>query len=254
VVISFEDTGCGMTEAERDHIFTPYFAEREGATGSGLALWLSKLLLESWGGDITIVRSGPGAGTCFEITLPTGVKSPAAEELPAPMAVVAPPAELAALRDGPGELGRVNALVVDDNWSWREVVSHALRQLGCSVFTATNFGEAMGMLESEPIDLAVLDIRLVDRDDTNQDGVRLAQQLSAMNPRAVSILMSGFKIPPEAQRLLDEGLVRAILDKGKQTEFLGALASALSRVDAAREMGPSPGASPRAGRPSGEGK
>jgi PAS domain S-box-containing protein len=72
------DNGCGIDTEHQKRIFEPFFGLRKG--GTGLGLFLSLNFVRRWGGDIR-VTSAPGAGSTFEIVLPTAVA--AAEYRPA---------------------------------------------------------------------------------------------------------------------------------------------------------------------------
>lgn len=71
--VEVSDTGIGMTEAEAARIFSPYVqandetAHRYG--GSGLGLAISRQFAQLLGGDLR-VRSTPGVGTTFTLSLP----------------------------------------------------------------------------------------------------------------------------------------------------------------------------------------
>jgi two-component system sensor histidine kinase HydH len=67
LVLSFIDTGIGMTAEVQDQIFKPFFSLRPGGTGLGLPTL--KKLVEAHGGTIT-VQSEPGKGTKFTLRLP----------------------------------------------------------------------------------------------------------------------------------------------------------------------------------------
>jgi signal transduction histidine kinase len=66
--IIVSDTGMGMDEATIESIFAPFFSEK--ARGIGLGLAVSKRIVESHDGTIT-VNSTPGAGSSFTLTLPS---------------------------------------------------------------------------------------------------------------------------------------------------------------------------------------
>ena len=59
----------------RERLFEPFFTTK--AKGIGLGLAVSRRIVESHGGDIS-VKTGPGAGTSFTLTIPTvGATAPA---------------------------------------------------------------------------------------------------------------------------------------------------------------------------------
>lgn len=68
VVISVNDTGVGIPEAEVEHIFDR-FRKGDGSHGSGLGLTITKNLVEAHGGSIAIT-SVVGDGTTVTVTLP----------------------------------------------------------------------------------------------------------------------------------------------------------------------------------------
>lgn len=64
-----KDNGKGMDEATRALIFDPFFTLKPRGEGTGLGLYISKMLINKLGGDITC-DSTPGQGSVFIITLP----------------------------------------------------------------------------------------------------------------------------------------------------------------------------------------
>ena len=69
-LITVTDTGPGLPEKAREHLFTPFQGgARKG--GSGLGLAISAELLRGHGGELSLARSNEN-GTCFEICLPKG--------------------------------------------------------------------------------------------------------------------------------------------------------------------------------------
>ena len=61
------DTGPGLTPAERERLFKPFYTARK-PDGTGLGLWVSLSLIERYGGRIT-VDSEAGRGSCFSVWL-----------------------------------------------------------------------------------------------------------------------------------------------------------------------------------------
>ena len=61
------DTGPGLTPAERERLFKPFYTARK-PDGTGLGLWVSQSLVERYGGCIT-VDSEAGRGSRFSVWL-----------------------------------------------------------------------------------------------------------------------------------------------------------------------------------------
>jgi signal transduction histidine kinase len=62
-----QDTGPGIPEGLLDEIYRMYFTTKK--TGSGIGLYVARLVAESHGGEI-LVESKPGQGTCVTLTVP----------------------------------------------------------------------------------------------------------------------------------------------------------------------------------------
>ncbi len=70
MTLTFADTGVGISDEHINHIFDPFFSHRaDHIEGTGLGLSICKAILERYDGSIQ-VKSQPGAGSCFTITLP----------------------------------------------------------------------------------------------------------------------------------------------------------------------------------------
>ena len=68
VRIEVRDTGMGMDEDTQKRIFEAFFSTKS-ERGTGLGLWVSQGIVQGHGGTMR-VRSKPGQGTTFVITLP----------------------------------------------------------------------------------------------------------------------------------------------------------------------------------------
>ncbi len=77
VALDLIDTGCGMEESTREHIFDAFFSTKKG--GSGLGLPTARKIIEAHGGGVR-VQSEPGRGTQFTISLPVPARLAAAPE------------------------------------------------------------------------------------------------------------------------------------------------------------------------------
>jgi len=69
IFISIKDNGIGMPKKVIDHIFEPFYTTKDVGKGTGLGLSISYGIVQEHKGDIQ-VKSSPGKGTEFIITLP----------------------------------------------------------------------------------------------------------------------------------------------------------------------------------------
>jgi signal transduction histidine kinase len=69
VVVTVQDDGCGIPEADMERIFEPFFSTKKDKGGTGLGLSITYGLVQEIGGTIQ-VESEMGRGTLFTITLP----------------------------------------------------------------------------------------------------------------------------------------------------------------------------------------
>jgi signal transduction histidine kinase len=67
VEIVITDSGLGMSEEKQQHIFSPFYTDKNRGTGLGLAI--VKNIIDVHNGEIQ-VRSREGEGTAFSVTLP----------------------------------------------------------------------------------------------------------------------------------------------------------------------------------------
>jgi signal transduction histidine kinase len=72
VIIEVQDTGPGMSPELQTRIFEPFFTTKSAGQGTGLGLSVSYGIIESHGGRLE-VRSSPGEGATFIISLPAAV-------------------------------------------------------------------------------------------------------------------------------------------------------------------------------------
>ena len=161
--LAVEDTGCGIGADDLALIMSPYEQvsakeARHGGTGIGLAL--CRQLAKAMGGEID-VRSEPGRGSVFSVTIP-GVKvsaDVASESAESAEAAPTAPAAPAARR---------RILIVDDQKMNLMVLRAMLKKLGdFDVATAANGREALDALtapDAPPFDLVLTDMWMPEMD------------------------------------------------------------------------------------------
>jgi two-component system sensor kinase FixL len=73
VEITVADDGSGISEQDREKIFSPFFTTKR--YGTGLGLCISKRIIEEHGGSSLSVESEEGKGTTFKMSLPVAYQA-----------------------------------------------------------------------------------------------------------------------------------------------------------------------------------
>ena len=174
VVLSFSDTGMGMSEEVRLHAFEPFYTTKPFGQGTGLGLATTWGIVRQSGGAITI-DSTPGAGTTFRIYFPEVV----ANEEDGPEAPRVP-AEVT---------GRHTVLVVEDEESVRTLVVRMLERAGYRVLQAPNGAAALSLVGTR---LPEIDLLLSDIVMPGMRGPELYEVLRTARPDLRAVFMSGY--------------------------------------------------------------
>ncbi len=173
-MLSVKDTGIGMSEEVKVHIFDPFFSTL--GTGKGIGLWTVNNMVKSSGGAAS-VESRPGEGTTLRILLPFTQEEKAADSLSADKA------------DAYDQVDGKTILVVEDDDTVRELVSEILRQKGHTIMTARNGGDALQLARQHEgrIDLLITDMVM-----RRIDGIMLSKKMQSILPDIKIMLMSGY--------------------------------------------------------------
>ena len=108
--------------------------------------------------------------------------------------------------------GRI--LVVDDRENWRIQFQLMLQEEGYEVETAASYAAAILALQQRPFHLAVVDVRLIDADRTNKDGLALVAAMAENRWPTAVILITGYgRAKYKNDRLLKFPRVKAFLHK-----------------------------------------
>jgi PAS domain S-box-containing protein len=173
VVIGVEDTGTGISPELIEKIFEPFFTTKEIGKGTGLGLSISLAVIKSHNGFMG-VYSEPGKGTAFKLYLPALARA-AAES----MEIAEPSLPL-----GHGEL----IMVVDDEYSVRQITRQTLEAFGYRVVLASDGSEALAIfaLRQNDISLVITDMMM-----PIMDGNATIRVLTKIRPGVRIIAASG---------------------------------------------------------------
>ncbi len=166
VRVSVEDTGRGISEQDRAHIFEWFYqGQQSAARGSGMGLALALGLTRLHQGQLTFT-SQPGQGSTFVVTLPLTLPSALKQLDAAPQATSAFALEegIAAVSLGAGELPAVASsealvLVIEDNPEVNAFLTQKL-QPHFQVSTAFDGGTGLRLAAESIPDLVVCDVML----------------------------------------------------------------------------------------------
>jgi two-component system, sensor histidine kinase and response regulator len=213
LLVGVRDTGIGIAEAARQRLFTA-FAQADGSTtrrfgGTGLGLAISRHLVTLMGGEIG-VDSELGQGSRFWFTLPL-VRSQSLPTVPYP-----------------GELVGQRVLVVDDNATNAEILSHHAQAVGMRCETAHDGLAGLERLRDAaqqgwPFDLAIVDMKM-----PRMDGLELAAAVRA-DPalaRLRIVLVTSLHSQDELARAREAGIDAYLSKPVRRHELYRALAQA----------------------------
>jgi DNA-binding NtrC family response regulator len=87
---------------------------------------------------------------------------------------------------------RGKILIVEDLADWRELLMGLLQREGHQVEALATLRDARDYInQTKDLDLAILDIRLVETDETNEDGMRLLSELRECQAFTRVIMITG---------------------------------------------------------------
>ncbi|WP_373233242.1 ATP-binding protein [Cohnella sp.] len=171
--ISVEDTGPGIAAEHHDLIFTTFYqvdsSRARKSEGLGLGLSITKKIVESAGGRIW-VTSELGKGSCFTFTIPLATN----EQLLGHKEISEAHEQVASARRVDRERNQAQVilparvegskpytvLVVDDEPANLKALIHMLHSLQYSVIAVGSGQEALDIVETEKVDLLVLDLMM----------------------------------------------------------------------------------------------
>lgn len=172
-VITVADTGIGMDKQTRERIFDPFFTTKAVGKGTGLGLSMADSIVKKHGGSIYL-RSEPGEGTTFKISLPL-LEQPLKRSADADTLAFIP--------------GSETILLVEDEPAIRKILTTFLAEMGYSVLTAENGAEGVETFRAnrDEINLILSDVIM-----PKKNGKEMYQEICRIKADVPIVFMSGY--------------------------------------------------------------
>lgn len=249
--LSVSDTGPGLTELERAMLFQR-FKQTSPRThveygGSGLGLFISRMLTELHGGQIGVL-STPGVGSTFAFYIkcrkadePQAISPPAQKDVTDIMSIQ-PAINPSSSNPSAINPSAIDVLVVEDNEVNQKVLGRLLRRCGFKAHLANHGGEAIEKLQrsihwdhnaaaavgydpvvmgdgEEAINVSII---LMDLEMPVMDGftcarkIRELERLGVLTSRVPIIAVTAYVRPEQIGEARDSGMVCTNKPKNKK--------------------------------------
>jgi PAS domain S-box-containing protein len=197
--LAVADTGIGMTPEVVSNLFNAFIqadattTRRFGGTGLGLAI--TQKLAGMMGGSID-VRSTPGKGSVFELTLPLEQRSEAIETK--------------AIAEGDDEVvrhtGEIRLLAAEDNPTNQLVLKTLLHQAGINPVVVGNGAQAVAAWEADAYDVILMDVQMPELDGPGATRLIRAAEASAGRRRTPIIGLTANAMAHQVEEYLALGM------------------------------------------------
>ncbi len=174
VMVAVSDTGIGMSEEVKKHIFEPFFSTKEITKGTGLGLSTVYGIVKQSGGYIW-VYSEPDKGSTFKIYFP---------QIEAEIAPIAEIESSFAIKPG-----NETILLAEDEDMVRNLCRQVLESCGYRVIEAKNGVEALELYNANSVTINML---MTDIVMPKMGGKELAENLRKLSPDLPVLFMSGY--------------------------------------------------------------
>ncbi len=124
----------------------------------------------------------------------------------------------------------LRVLVVEDDSNLLEILLHHLERLGYAVRGTTISTRALQLLEHEPADVVLSDIRM-----PGMDGLTLMRAVLERFPTAKVVLMTAFGSDDDAEKAVRDGAFTCLTKPFKVDEVAAVLRSAAREIPGGRQ-------------------
>ena len=104
-------------------------------------------------------------------------------------------------------------LAVDDQENWLRLITAILEEEGYQISTASSYNEAAALLKSFSFDVAILDMRLIDSQSYNVQGIALLKELKRDSPATSAIILTGYPDSEQEDKALNIYNADAYIEK-----------------------------------------
>ncbi|WP_136799513.1 PocR ligand-binding domain-containing protein [Desulfosediminicola ganghwensis] len=210
LLITVSDNGIGIAEDDIPNLFNLFtqMKSKTGEQGAGLGLAIVKQLVLLMGGGIC-VASQEGVGTSFYLNLPFYLQEQSADNV-----------SLLNSLEQTKNIGSFNALIIEDDYVSRIVISSMLEKIGGKTDQAGTGEEGLKLIGEKDYDIAFVDIQL-----PGMNGLDVTRTLRA-NPIASKanipiIAMTATAMAGDKEKCIQAGM-NDYITKPVETNFLHA--------------------------------
>lgn len=224
LTFSVEDTGCGMSKAEQEKIFTEFtrLPGAQGQEGFGLGLSITRKLVELQDGEIN-VESTPGHGSCFSVIIPL------------PSYVHEKPAEEKEIENPVSFISGIRILIIDDDRIQLGLTRDMLLSLTITskdampdIVCCQHPEEVFERIRKEKYDILFTDIQMPAMDGFNL--LEAIRSLSCEQAKNIPVVAITARAIPDDEGFRARGFAAVLRKPFSRKDIINAISLALNKT------------------------
>ncbi len=198
--VTIADTGRGIPENETNLVMEKFTfsSENRHDGGTGLGLYISKLLVEKMGGEIRL-ESEPNQGTIAYVSIPFSRTDRTLETVPTDVGLT---------------VNENRVMVIDDQQFVCQSICLQLEQLGLETQSTNDPEQAFELIKEWRPHIVLLDLRMPKR-----SGYEVFDQIATLHPRPIVLAMSGDATVETKSRCEEAGFDEFLIKPFKMDEL-----------------------------------